>query len=395
MTSPAGDALDAALAVWRDLGSRGFASFDPYDGPSARYLRPLVGASGMARRGVTQIVRRTPVPLERGIGVCPAVSAYTLGHAMATCARLYRAGALPDAASHAAELRLALTQRALHAWPGVSWGYHFAVHTRFFHYPASMPNAIVTSYALKGLAELTAAGLADCRNELAEGARFLLDGLPRVKDESGCCFGYLPSSSIVIHNANMLVALALVRAGIALADDALLDLAADAARFTCARQRDDGAWEYSEQEDGRWVDGYHTGFLLEGLAAVRLVRPAAELDAAFESGMGYYLAHLFGPGGEPRYYADGGPPYDALSAAQGLETLALLPVTRGGEAVSETLRALLGWIQRRLLRPDGRVAYQAHAHWTDARVFARWSSAPMAAALAAVALGDTPTGGDR
>ena len=49
-------------------------------------------------------------------------------------------------------------------------------------------------------------------------------------------------------------------------------------------------------------------------------------------------------------------PYDALSAAQGVETL---HVALGGHA-ARAVPGQLAWIRRHLVRPDGRVAYQVH-----------------------------------
>lgn len=302
---------------------------------------------------------------------------------MVACARLSQKGVLPSAGVTAADLALASRQRGLRAWPGLSWGYHFDVHTRFFHYHPWMPNIVVSAYMAKGFAALTEAALADCRNELLGIARFILEALPRSSDQRGQNFGYIPSSGTVIHNANMLAALALVRAGVLCDDPDLVAEAVRAARFTCAHQAADGSWPYSEQPNGRWVDGYHTGFVLEGLMAVVDAAPEPGLEEALRRGVEFYCSRLFGSRGEPYYYADRPLPYDALSAAQGIETLAL--AGRWHDGAPETLRRVLEWTYSNLLEPGGSVTYQVHKHWKDNRRFPRWSMAPMVSALAAVA----------
>ena len=72
---------------------------------------------------------------------------------------------------------------------------------------------------------------------------------------------------------------------------------------------------------------------------------------------------------------------DALSAAQGLETL---HVALGGTTAA-AVPGQIEWALEHLVRPDGRVAYQVHRGWTDWREFPRWSSAPVMSALAGVA----------
>jgi hypothetical protein len=167
-----------------------------------------------------------------------------------------------------------------------------------------------------------------------------------------------------------------------------LDTALACARFTAARQAPDGSWPYSEESYGRWVDGFHTGFVLEGLARVVRATGDAALRATLDRGIRYYVAQLFGPDGEPKYYPDRARPYDALSAAQGVETL---HVAIGGRA-AQAVPAQLAWIRAHLVDPNGRVAYQVHRGWVDRREFPRWAGAPLMSALAGVAArpGDTP-----
>ena len=271
------------------------------------------------------------------------------------------------------------------AW---AWGYHFPVHTRFFSYGSDTPNLIVTSFVAKGLAAATRSGAIDCREELRGAAAFIRTELPRVVDETGQCFGYVPGERAVVHNANMLAALVLCEVA-ELCDCAdCLDDALACARFTVARQSADGSWPYSEESCGRWVDGFHTAFVLEGLSRVIAATGDEKLQAALERGIRFYVAQMFGPHGEPKYYPQRAYPLDALSAAQGVETLWLAIAGAAQRAVPEQL----DWVRGRLVRPDGKVAYQVHHTWTDWREFPRWASAPLMAALAGVATGASERG---
>jgi hypothetical protein len=389
----AGWAREAASDIWDRLSTRDFAGWDPYDALNARWLPSAVKTSRLTRRALTQAVKRSPLPLQPLIGVKREVDAYTLGHALLAAARLGDAVRLGDdapfdALAASADIVARLRSMAQADGDRRAWGYHFPVHTRFFSYVPPTPNLIVTAFVAKGLAAATRAGLCDCSAEIRGAADFILGGLPRVTDETGQCIGYVPGKSTVVHNANMLAALVLCEAAEMAGGNCYApetSVAAEwmgealaCARFTAAHQSDDGSWPYSEETYGRWVDGFHTGFVLEGLARVVRASGDPDLQAALDRGVRFYVAQLFGPEGEPKYYPHQAYPLDALSAAQGIETL---QVVLGGPA-AQAVPGQLDWVRRHLVKSKGRVAYQVHRGWTDRREFPRWSSAPLMSALA-------------
>ena len=380
-----GLAASAALAIWGRLLANGFRGADPYDALSARRIPKRMLENGHARRGLTQAVKRSPLPLQGILGIPAGADPYTFGHALLACARLHRAGLLANASDEVEPILGALRRVALSDGDSSAWGYHFPVHTRFFSYEPTTPNLIATAFVAKGLAAVTAAGLADCREDLRSAATFVLHRLPRVVDESGHCFGYIQGEPAVVHNANTLAALMLCDAADACGEEVWVAEALACARFTVARQARDGSWPYSEEPYGRWVDGFHTGFVLEGLARVVAATGDDGLRESLGRGVDFYVAQLFGPSGEPKCYPQRAWPLDVLSAAQGVETL---HVALGG-AAGCAVPGQLEWIRRHIVRADGRVAYQVHRAWTDWREFPRWSSAPLMSALAGVVAGVT------
>jgi hypothetical protein len=432
-------AHQAALDIWVRLAARDFAGWDPYDALNTRLIPKVITRPRVASRLLTQAVKRCPIPLQPVLMIKREVDAYTLAHVLLAGARLRGAAptapdaggpdAPPAVAPGGAALDLDATCRqvvarlrsmAVAQGDGLAWGYHFPVHTRFFSYAPPTPNLIVTAFVAKGMAAVTRAGAVDCRAEIRGAVDFILHHLPRVSDQSGDCIGYVPGEAAAVHNANMLAALVLCEAAAlasepdasqiatqadagpadASAKDSWLEQALRCALFTAARQSPDGSWPYSEESFGRWVDGFHTGFVLEGLAAVVRATGDAGLAEALRRGLRFYVAQLFGPAGEPKYYPARAYPLDALSAAQGVETLqvALRGAAPGGAApdgaapggaalgdgASQAVPSQLQWVRDHLLRPGGKVTYQVHRCWSDRREFPRWASAPLMSALAGV-----------
>jgi hypothetical protein len=374
-------AARASSVICRRLESHAFAGPDPYDALNAGRVPLPVLQNRVARRLLTQAVKRSPVRLQPVLGVPEQADPYTLGHALLAAARLAAAQGGSHWPATCSLLHARLRESATQGDGWSAWGYHFPVHTRFFSYEACTPNLIVTAFVAKGLAAATRAGLLDASDDLAGAAAFIFEVLPRTADTTGQCFGYLPGEPAAVHNANLLAALVLCEAAELCGEEAWVQEAVACAHFTVARQAADGSWPYSEEAHGRWIDGFHTGFVLEGLSRVVGAAGDSVVEAAVRRGVRFYVSQLFGPAGEPKYYPHRTYPLDALSAAQGVE---VLQVTLGGDA-AHAVPWQLDWIVGHLVRPDGRVAYQVHRGWTDWREFPRWSGAPLMSALAGVA----------
>lgn len=372
---------EAAQRIWQRLRVCDFAGWDPYDGAARTRLAQQANTGSISMRLVTQAVKRSPISLQPLLRIPRGIDSYTLGQALLGGARMGSSGVAAVATEEVVALVERLRRQAVLRGPTRAWGYHFPVHTRFFSYGPETPNLISTSFVAKGLAAATRAGLVDCREELLGVASFVRAELPRVVDETGQYFGYVPGERAAVHNANMLAALVLCEVAELCDAQDCIDDALACAKFTAARQLPDGSWPYSEEPYGRWVDGFHTGFVLDGLARVVRATDDPSSAHALDCGVAFYVAQLFGPDGQPKYYPQRAYPLDALSAAQGVETLWVTL----GDGARRAVPGQLEWIRDHLVRPDGRVAYQVHRGWTDWREYPRWSSAPLMSALAGVA----------
>src|SRR5208283_5147219 len=120
--------------------------------------------------------------------------------------------------------------------------------------------------------------------------------------------------------------------------------------FTIAHQRPDGSWLYGETPSSRWIDGFHTGYVLD---CIRICRDAGiqNLELAFERGLEYYWHRLFLEDGTAKYYADSVYPIDAQNAAQGIQTFAL--AAQDGAVHLARAWRIFDFASRRLSRGDG------------------------------------------
>jgi hypothetical protein len=379
-------ARQAALRLERWGANRGWRGSDPYDGLNATALATaLRGRSPLALRVLTQVVKRSPVNLRPVLRIPPGLSAATLAHAISAYARN---GFLPaeEARFKLGRCIAELNQLRLARFAEPCWGYHFDVQTRVFFYPRTDPNTIATAFAGMGLLDAyELAGEAQA-GELALGAgQFFLRHVPQTPvpgsgPEGGAFFGYLEGDRTPIHNASMLICALLARLGRAFAREEFVAAAAAGVAYTVARQRADGSWPYGEEPHLDWVDGFHTGYVLDSLlTCVEAGVGGPEAERAWRRGLRFYAERLIESDGAPRYKPDSLYPVDGQCAAQAIQTLARAAPREPGLA---GLRwAVLAYSQARLSRRDGAFAFQRERFWVNRTPHPRWVQAPMLAAL--------------
>lgn len=391
------DARERAQALARRLDAwgaeRDWRGTDPYEGLNARRraLAPLK-RSPLGRRLLIQAVKRSPLDLRRPLGIPRLASAVSVAWAISAYARNGFLGEA-EARQRMRDCLALLRSLRLPAFEEASWGYQFDVETRVFFYPATTPNTIATAFA--GLALLdahTALGDPATLAEATEAGEFFLRHVPQTEGPPGAFFGYLPGDRSPIHNSSMLVASLLARLAAETGEDRFAAAAADAVRYTTARQHADGSWPYGERPGLGWVDNFHSGYVLDALRGCADAGIAAEdAEAAWNRGIRHYRANLFLADGTPKYYPEKTYPIDAQCVAQGIQTLAI--AARHDPSAGAQAWAVLEFALRRMTGRDGLPIFQRRRFWANRAVHARWVASPLLLALSHLLSLDTMAGG--
>jgi hypothetical protein len=315
------------------------------------------------------------------LGVPDGLSAATLAHVISAYAR----NGFMDEDEARTKLRdriAALAELRCTTFPEPCWGYHFDVQTRVFFYPRTSPNTIATAFG--GLALLDAYELAGVHDGLVLAlgtGDFFLRHVPQTRSEGGAYFGYLPGDRTPIHNANMLVAALLARLAGVTGRGEFADAARAAVEYTINRQLPDGAWLYGDEPNLVWVDGFHTGYVLDCLlTCIEAGIGGESAEAAWRRGLRYYTQALIEPDGTPRYTPLSRYPIDGQCVAQAIQTLSRAAVYE--PAVASLRWSVLRFALRRMARRNGTFVFQRNRWWTVATAHPRWVQAPMLSALA-------------
>jgi polysaccharide biosynthesis protein VpsJ len=373
--------------------ARDWVGPDPYEGlnsplgPLARSRRP--------RQAVIQAYKRLPFSPPWPLGVKPLPN--SKAQALALSAYSQPAGRdLPGSDEFGSRLPARLAGMNLLGEPA-AWGYHFDAQTRHLFYPRDTPNAIATCFVVAAFCDAFEATGESGHAELALRARPFLLSLLQESPGYGRFFGYVPSGSQLIHNANLLVCGTLARLHRLDPDDESERAAREAATTTVSSQHTTGLWPYGEAENLKWVDNFHTAYTLEGLC--RLEAAFGIGADALERGFRAWRERFLEPDGWARYYPDRHFPLEPHCCASAIDLLLLLASQQterwdGDQLISLAARIADSAIRELWLPRLGRFGSRRTARGLNKREFMRWTNAPMFRALASLCSADAVKHGD-
>ena len=149
-------------------------------------------------------------------------------------------------------------------------------------------------------------------------------------------------------------------------------------RWTVERQRLDGSWPYGERRNLDWVDGFHTGYVLDALRTCADAGIAEGTEGAWRDGLAFYRRALLA-GGTPRYSTASLYPLDAQSAFQAIQTLAI--ATRRVPDCLDHAWAVYAFARARMWGRDITPLFQRRRIWVNRAQHVRWVVAPAVLAL--------------
>jgi len=319
------DRLVAALRRNLALGAGSeWRSYDPWDlllSPSAHRLPQL---SPLAARVVIQLGRRSGLGLRRLLRVSPHEEPKALADFLQAAVILGSAGeSWPD--EYISALSARLRHRAVVTPLGKAWGNSFPYASRFIAVPANEPNIYTTTAACQALLDdYEYAGPEESLAAAALGTRYILRELGSFRFGENSWLRYFAGTDAPIVNVQASTSSLFARIGGIQSDDELLEAADRAAQTVITSQHDDGSWTYSVDGRGDFIDGFHTGFTLQGLveyAALRARGDSVAVETSVAAGYAYFKEHLLTEEGHPRGFADGAESRDGQTLAQAIQTL--------------------------------------------------------------------------
>jgi hypothetical protein len=395
------------LDAW--IEEHAFRGWDPHDALNSPLIRRLTRQNRAASIFCLQLLKRSPINFRTVLGIERDYNPKGMGLFLATYLRKYAATSSSQCYEIIKFLVRWLLEHGSLGYQGAAWGYNFDWPNRNFFAPRGTPTIVNTAFVAHafldchvlfrdhGAWSTLTSDVADfakmssnCRSryssplDVARSAcDFVMQDLRKpfiAADE--LCFSYTPLDTRLVHNASMLGACLLARVFMETREKELERAALAAARFTARRQLSDGSWWYGEARNDRWVDNFHTGFVLVALKRVAECLETCEFDQNLLRGYQYWKQNFFMDDGAPKYYAERTYPIDIHSVAQAILTF-LEFQNHDADATDRSLQEAQYGINE-FQDVTGYFYYQKHRLYTIRIPYMRWSQAWMQHALSAI-----------
>lgn len=359
----------------------GWQGFDPFDGLSAPFARKLTLEIPILRIALQQTVRRLPMNIRPFLGITPKHNNQAMGYFASGYLHWYALTMDQQFLDKALYCLADLEKNRCPKFVAYAWGWEFDYQSRGYYEPRGVPTVVWTSFITHAFLDayelLHDPHYLDVAYSVCD---FIINELPRHQvSANSACISYIPSRLMEIHNANMLAASILARVYRHTGEYKLLHLATQAVTYTVENQRADGAWYYGEGMRWRWVDGYHTGFVLDALYTYQHASGDTQFAAQLCRGMDFYRAALF-DGAVAKHYDTHTGPIDIQSVAQAIQTFTFVPAQYHGDILWAEEVAL--WAIENMQDPSGYFYFRKTGGRINKTPLLHWGQATMLAALA-------------
>ncbi len=353
-----------------------FAGYDPFDLLNSKFLQatPLY-RNQWVRLAWLQLGKRSPINLRPLLHVPKMRNPKGVGLFISGLLQDYRRTRDVRYLQEARELAdwLLIQRSNRQEWVHSCWGYHFDWQARAFYVPAGKPNIITTCYVARALYELGEITADQALIDVAlDAARFIAVHLSTEADGRSF-YAYIPGEKAFVHNASLWGAAWCAFAGKQLGDESMVAQALRVARQSVQEQAADGSWVYGPLHHHQFIDGFHTGYNLEALCMLRDATGTNEFDACIRLGYAYYVNTFFTEDGTAKYYNKALHPIDMHSFAQAVFTLLKVGGTTADlQLCDKVVRRAIDLLY---LPGKGQFIYQKTRWLTNRINYTRWTQA--------------------
>ncbi len=367
------------LSDW--LEKNDYSAYDPFDGLTAKYLRPLTFETTFLRTVLQQGVRRFPINMRPVLGIPKSRSTKGMGYLAKGFMRLQQATGDKSWGDKAESALQWLVENKSKGYSGACWSNHFDYQSRSFYLPKGVPTIVWTS--LIGHAFLDAYDHFRKDNYLqvaVSACEHILRDLDSFAEGDSLCLSYIPTENKQVHNSNALGASLLARTYSHTRNESYRSLAQKAILYTASHQRANGSWFYGEAANLRWVDNFHTAYLLDCFKHYETATGDERFEKNLNAGYQYWKNTFFLPDGTPRYYDHKTLPIDIQCSSQAIDTLVFFH-DRDPESLPLALK-IATWTIDQMQDRTGYFYYRRYSRWPINKTpTLHWGQATMLCAL--------------
>jgi hypothetical protein len=358
----------------------GYPSYDIFDGLNGHWVRNLSGTNSGLQRIWLQFIRYSPVNIRPILGIKKIIHTKVISDFLSAYSILYRVNGGENYRHKIMELTDLLHSLSLPTQYGMGWGLRFPVATRFTIADENTCNSFNTINAIHTF--LDAYETLGCPEMLS----YANQGMIFEEKEMGYSdlgkiirWNYWKGLESEIYNVNGLMLGLTARMYQITGQQQYREWAIKLLEGIREGQNPNGSWYYSADEKGKWIDGFHTGYILEGLSRACFAGIIPPDDKNLKMGVDFYIREMFQRNGLPLYYPGKSAPIDVQNCAQAIQTLIFLK--KLNICTNEQVNATFERIDNHLWNRRGYYNVQKRALVTYRTPMHRWGTGPMFLAL--------------
>ncbi|MDQ7799463.1 MAG: hypothetical protein RDU76_11085 [Candidatus Edwardsbacteria bacterium] len=371
--------LKRMAAIDHYVLTQGINSYDPYDGLSSPLAKYVLFNNQLLFRIWQQAVRLFPFNLRPILGIKKIAHTKAISDLASGFALLYLQGNNAEDRKKLLQYLGLLERLKLITPNGYGWGLRFPFATRFITADSGQPNIFQTINAVHSFLDgCQALEERELLETALKGFSYLENDLGYIEEKDAIRWRYWQGMETPILNVNGLMIGLTARLWKITGRKKYLQYCQKLYRFISRHQNGDGSWYYAANEKGRFIDGFHTGYILEGLCRA-IESGTVEKDETLDKGVRFYLSNFFTADHLPKYYPDSVYPIDAQNAAQAIQTMVYLSRIKMVEP--EAIQKCFASVDKALWNSQGYFNYWKTRQWTYKTPMHRWATGPMFLAL--------------
>jgi len=368
-------------SINRFIVDNGYESYDIFDGLNSDYLKWLRNFDNHILLSIwTQLNRYSPFNFRPIFGIKRIIHTKTISDFLSGYSILYKFWEEEDLKKQFDYLINFLLENSEQKDGGLGWGLRFPVVTRYVKTDEFTTNSFNTINVINSFLDAYEATHDEILLDyIMKGMLFEEDYMGYKELRDGISWNYFKGVDSEIYNISGLMLGLCSRVFQVTRIDKYFCLAKQLYVGLKNSQNKDGSWNYSSGGKGGWVDGFHTGYIIEGLTRGILAGVISSDNVCFNKGVNYYKRELFDDDFFPLYYPRTKYPIDSQNCAQAIQTLSFL--SKIDKVKKDKILHLFDLVDSELWNNKGFYNHSKTRFLTYKIPMHRWATGPMFLAL--------------
>ena len=253
------DLLEKINSFLNHIDNTGYSGYSVYDSFNSHILNPISKLNiKIVNVIITQFFKQIPLNIRDFLGVKKSINPKSLG--LILKARLLFSNTEDDLK----EIYDIIMSCKNNDFKNLCWGYNWDYYTlRGGTFPKYFPNAIVTYFIGDALIDYYLKYPSkELENNLFSIRKYFLEDINRTTRNNGICFSYSSLDNKEIYNASALISRFLYRLNeiFKIGGSEIIEMSIN---YLISVQNDDGSWFYGYAPNQKWIDSFHTEYMLE------------------------------------------------------------------------------------------------------------------------------------